>query len=341
MNNPLEAARTSDQPLITVDQREALPFTGRVGVFFGGSGQTGFVAGAEFQKLGGRVVMGASSERSLNRGLASVRFQGGDRFTVIPLIGDLTNRSQLNSNIVVLVEKLDEEGTPVTDIFTFQASGMPFAMEFDRDYLEPMNEIVRKNLPDKDEQLRAKKEELKRQYDIWLPQSRPQALAVNYQSKIDIINAFRAAYNGRRLLTFNDFNSIFGKEGAGPAFYDNVLTKHEFSLWLAEHADELAQDGIDCEEITAPVVEDTDVGKVFLNKVVPLLSQELQVLIVRTKIKRVDAFRAMREFIDMPSEDRAREERPYHRYVVGDNGNISVVKTIPEELRIDPSKFDF
>ena len=335
-----EILRTPDDPRISIDNREILPYRGRVGVFFGGSGGTGNMAAVEYQKLGGRVVMGASSERTRNRGLANVRNLGGDRTTVVSLVGDLTDNELLSQNVVSLVDSLDAEGTPVTDVFTFQASGMPFAIELDEQFLVPMNEIVISDGPDKDEQFRAKKEELRKRYAVWLPESRPQAHAVNYESKVNIINAFRAAYKGGRQLTFIDFNSIFGKEGVGPAFYDNVLTKHEFSLWLGENATELVQDGIEAAEITAPVVEDTDVGRVFLNKVNPLLVPELQVLIVRTKVKRVDVFQAMKEFIDMAPGERVREGRPYHRYVIGDNGTVLIVSTIPEELHIDPNKFD-
>lgn len=323
-----------------IEQGE-LPYQGRTGVFYGGSGGTGLVAAVEFQNLGGTVVLGASSELTFKRGLANARYFGGDRTTIKPLTGSVTDTDLLLSNIRALVDSQDEEGKPVTDIFSFAASGMPFAMDLDRDYLGPMNKIVIENPPNRDELLEAKKAELRRQYAVWLPASRDEAIAVNYQAKINIINGFLEAYRGRHRLVFLDANSIFGKEGLGYGFYKNVAeTKHDFSLWLAEHADEHAAAGMDTAEITAPIIEDTDVGKILLTKVNPLLLPELAAVIVRTKIRRIHVFEAMREFLDMTSEERAREGRPYDRYVMGDDGNVAVLRSIPEELRIDTSKLD-
>lgn len=337
MMQPAETGRTPDNNLQAPDRREGHPYRGRTGVFYGGSGGTGLTAAIDFQRLGGAVVLGASSESTFRRALVNVRFAKRDPSSIRPLIGDISDTKQLQNNI----QTLEQEGLPVTDIFTFAASGMPFAMELDHDYLDPMNKIVAEAPPDKkEEQLAAKKEELKRQYAIWLPASRPQAVVVNYQAKINIIQAFLEAYGGKQPLTFLDCNSVFGKEGKGPGFYDNVLTKYEFSVWLGEHAEELAAEGMDTGEITAPVIEDTDVGKYLLTKVNPLLPQELAAVIVRTRVRKIHVFEAMREFLDMTREERAREGRPYERYVVGDNGLITIVKSIPEELRIDASKFD-
>lgn len=304
-----------------------------VGVFYGGSGGTGLTAAIEFQRLGGVVILGASSESTFRRALANVRFAGGDRASIRPLIGDVTDEALLQKNIQSL-------GREVTDIFYFAASGMPFAMELDRDFLGPMNRIIVENPPNRDELLEAKKAQLRRQYAIWLPDSRDEAVAVNYQAKINIINGFLQAYEGEQPLTFVDFNSTFGKEGKGPGFYGNVLTKYDFSMWLQNHANELAEAGMDTAEFIAPVVEDTDVGKYLLTKVTPLLHPELAVVMARTKIRRINVFEAMREFLDMSREERAKEGQPYERYIVGDNGRISVVRTIPEELRIDPNLFD-
>lgn len=308
-------------------------FKGRVGVFYGGSSGTGLTAAIEFQRLGGDVILGASSESTFRRALANVRFAGGDRASIRPLIGDVTDEELLQKNIQSL-------GREVTDIFYFAATGMPFAVELDRDFLGPMNRIVQENPPNADELLEEKKAQLRRQYAIWLPASRDQAVAVNYQAKINIINGFLCVYEGSQPLSFIDLNSTFGKEGGGPGFYGNVLTKYDFSFWLHENANGLAERGMDTAEFIAPVIEDTDVGKYLLTRVTSLLKPELAAVMIRTRIRRINVFKAMRTFLEMSRKERAREDRPYERYIVGDHGNTSVVKVIPDELRMDSSQFD-
>lgn len=318
-------------------------YAGRVGVFFGGSSGTGLVAAVEYQKLGGRVVLGASSESSFRRALANVRYLGGDRSAIKPIIGDVADSVLLEKNIKEVVEAQKREGHPVTDVFTFAAGGMPFAMELETNFFGPIRAIIAENPPDKDALLTAKKAELQRQYAIWLPESYANALAVNYYAKVNTVNFFLEATKGEQRPAFIDFNSIFGKEGKGPGFYRNVSVKQRFSLWHQEHAVKLAAEGMDSAEFIAPVIEDTDVGKIFLTKVVPIVQDnhpELAALMVRTKVKRVDVFAGMREFLEMTREQRSVAERPFERYIIGDNGRILIVKSIPEELKIDSDKFD-
>jgi hypothetical protein len=217
---------------------------------------------------------------------------------------------------------------------------MPFAIELERDFFEPMRTIIAENPPNKDGLLEAKKAELRRQYAIWLPASRDDAFAVNFQAKVNIINNFLEIPGREQPITFIDFNSTFGKEGKGPGFYGNVLLKRYFSDWLEEHADELAASGIDTAEFIAAVVGDTDVGKYLLTKVAPILQPEQATVMIRTQVRMIDVFRTMRGFLEMSPDERAIEGRPYERYIVGNNGVTSVIKSIPAELKIDPDKFD-
>ncbi len=319
------------------------PYKGRVGIFFGGSSGTGLVAAVEYQKKGGGVYLGASSESSYKRALASSRYLGGDRSAFLPIIGDVTNSGLLRDNIMGVVNEQKKDGNPVTDVFVFAAGGMPFAIELEERFLAPMRAVIVENPSNKDELLAVKKAELQRQYALWLPASHKDAYAVNVQAKIDTVNFVLEATKGEQRPTFIDFNSTFGKEGVGPGFYGNVSIKRMFSDLLKEYAKQLAEQGMDTAEFIAPVIEDTGVGGILLNKVVPIIADshpDVAALMFRTRIKRVDVPNAMSEFILMSRAERAREERPYERYIVGDNEVISVVRSIPEELRIDAGRFD-
>ena len=338
---PLERGRTPDNsPLLHPEQKEGLPYKGRLGVFFGGSGGTGLTAAIEWQKLGGTVVMGASSEKTLKRALVNVRFAKGDPTAITPLVGDVTDTEKLASNIASLEKIVDETEPTEIDVFSFAAAGMPFAVALNNDYLEPMNKIVQENPPDAQEQLERKKAALREQLHIWLPESEDAARLINVGAKKNIVHGFLDCFGGKVPMAFLDTNSIFGKAGKGPLFYGNVLLKHEFTVWAQEHADEIAEAGMDMAEYIAEVIEDSDVGRFFLTKVKPLLKPNLQEALVRTKVKRADVFNAEREFLDMTREQRAQYPRPFQKYIVGDNGLVKVVDHIPEELHIDATQFD-
>lgn len=322
----------------SAESQERLPFQGRSFVIIGGTSGLGLTFAVEAKKLGAdHILLGSSDLTGDNYAMALTRFRRlnkGDVEGVVPLLVDITDTGQ----VVDAVTRVKNNGIPVTDVIISAAGGMrEFGIEFQTD-VRQMSAILTSGTPDAQAQVKEHIAELNRKLDIWLPQYRESALSINFRAPRRVVEEFAYRYDN---FNVSYINSMFGKSGESPKFYTNVALKVLFSRWLAEHAEQLATAGIGVAEFTAFVVEDTDVGRLFINYIAPLCPPEVREAIINTRVKKADVVAAMNGLLRMPQEERAQCKKPYHRYVVGDQGQAHVLEELPPHLVIDTKKFPF
>lgn len=332
------------QSLPAIDRQEVDSYEGKTILVLGGVRGSGLIAGVSYAKRGARVVLG-TSDLTLNKfdtALYEFREQGIDTSLVTPFPADLRDPQQ----ILTAIGNLKKEGLAPTDVANFAAGGMEgFGKDF-YNYLQTMHKVRKGKDPEKDARLAEMISSLNSQLEIWLPQYKDQSVAINVDAPRQTLELLAEAFPDGFTYTF--LNSTFGHLGEGPHFYQNVLTKNETTKYLRENGQALAKRGIYTAEIVAPVIEDTDVGLIIMEDILPYCPGDLQKLIYDTRVQRTDVAEATQIFLDYPEELKPSWKYPYTLYVLRQGGTedeigpkLSFLERMPEELRIDTSRFPF
>lgn len=355
-----EILRTTDGGLRPVDFREAEPYRDMGLLAIGGTGGSGVAFVERFLRGGGRVTAVTHRGEVNNVDPTSFNALRGQLVEMYGLSEDIVNDPRRLSLTYAHIERPEEvdamikrerrEGKRFEHIMMFPAEGIPHGREF-AGYLDRMLAVNKSRDADevKDEKLKTIKFELNTKFDIWLPESRPAALAVNVEGPKEAIKII-ADLNGP--FSLHDLNSNMGFTGIGGHFYggpcpeeahghtkeerqrlNGVLLKHLKTLEYDEHGEELAAMGILINEYVAPAIfPGTAVGGIIVRKIVPLAPEPMARQIMDTKIEREDVGIAADYVMRMNSDDRANGPHPLRIFLLRQNNQLVLAHEMPADL---------
>lgn len=293
----------------------------------------GYTMAISFAKAGAEVVVGGSSEGSVQGALRNLqRRDKVDPNLLSGFTADLRDFTQIDQAVTSLKK-------PPTIVIYAAARGMEGFFFDMNNYLLEMRRI-KSNESDAEVKIADKKRELRKKLAIWLPQSYQDALAVNRTAPEYLIG--RLVNRFAEQFRFVYINSSFGYEGNGPIHYTNVYqTKHQMSVWMTENAQRLATQGVDMHEEIDPVIFDTDVGESILETISPFWPPPMQRLIEETAVSRLDVFGSVKKFTDLTPNQRNNRPRPNRHFLLRRAGVAVILDSFPKELITKEGEFDF
>lgn len=316
------------------EERQSYRGESVLGVGFTRRTGLGYVMGLGFARRGAELVVGGSSAGSVL--VALKNYEKRDRIDPNQLSGfsaDLRDSVQIDTAVGHLKK-------PPKIVAYASATGMDgFFLEMSK-YLQDMKAIREGGGPDGEERVVAKKDELRENLAIWVPEHYADALAVNRTAPEYLIGRLVDRFG--EPFKFIYVNSSFGFRGEGPIHYENVYrTKHDMSNWMTENAQALARKGVIMHEETDPVIGDTDIGVTIIEDINPFWPPRVKKVMEETQVERQEVFGSVKLFTDRTPDQPAVRTNPNRHFLVRRLGIAMVLDHFPEELEIDSKEFDF
>lgn len=319
--------------MIHPDRIAEYDFSNEDTLILGGTRGFGLALGMDLKRKGVKnLALGTSGLRSghYQNALGAFIGAGVDIEGVVHFAAQMTDLEQVQ-------QAIDRLSFEPRHVFALPATGMQFAREF-HPYVAKLQSI--KSHPERydcgarDQTLF----ELHRKYDVWLPQHLRDALIMNVDAPVQMVEALIRSFPEG--FTLNYLDSLLADEGRGPRFYTDVLTKHMFaSIWLPQNARSYARRGVDVSNIKTSAILGTDIGDYLVDEVAPIENKEAGEMLIDTAVEPDDVFKPFYQFMAMSRDERILEGLPFGRYVYRHNGELFITETFPNELRVDPDKY--
>lgn len=294
----------------------------------------GYVLGVNYAHLDAELMVGGSSESSVQLALRNYERRGRvDPKLLSGFSADLRDSAQIDNAVTGLKK-------PPSIVIYASATGMEGFFLPMSEYLLEMNLMRESGEVDAEAKIAEKKEELRHKLEIWVPEHYPDALAVNRTAPEYLIERLVDRFGDP--FRFVYINSSFGFKGAGPIHYSNVYqTKQQMSAWMTENAEKLVSQGVEMHEEIDPVIYDTDVGESIIDDISPHWPERIQRVVNETKVNRQDVFGSVKLYTDMTVEQRTSRPKPNRHFLVTRSGVATVLEYFPEELEMDTKEFNF
>ena len=318
--SPAESRQYEGQSVLGVG------FTRRTGL--------GYVIGVGYARRGAEIIIGGSSEGSVQLALGNYKKREGiDPNVLSGFPADLRDSAQIDAAVARLKK-------PPSIVDYASATGMEGFFLQMSDALQEMRVIRDEGESNAEDRIADKKGELRKNLAIWVPEHYDDALAVNRTAPEYLIGRLVDRFSEPFKFVYH--NSSFGFKGEGPIHYANVYrTKHQMSVWMTDNAERLARLGVTMNEETDPVIGDGDVGISILEEISPFWSLKIQKVMDETQVERQEVFGSVKLLTDMFPGQRSIRPNPNRHFLVRRSGIAVVLDHFPEELEIDSKEFDF
>lgn len=253
------------------------------------------------------VFIGTRNLENYNKALNHLGRRNIDTSSgVYPFIADLTRTDQIEQ----AANEVINLGIVPTDLIFSQAGGMEgFTAELFSKHLDPISaytfqtpieELDLQSRRDVDQLLKNMRDDLM----IWTEEAMPAAIAVNYQATFDTIEIIASMFNHFNVMYLNsDWGHKSGEKGVEiPLVYRPVdRSKAMVRDRLREEGQMLRKEGIPTCELTASLVNDTRVGKMFNDFFLNLMDSQQRDAIKNSSILRSDVSTAARNIFKRDS----------------------------------------